>query len=133
MGPDRSDGERWDEPAGWSPVSAANLVILPTRRPAANHVPINSLSGAGSVQTLRNLNWPQEGARDSDYIVRRDNRFQRSQAVTACRNIVETAGMIESRIVESPAMTFVGLEASFNHGLSQDSTAAQVIGPLWGQ
>ena len=41
--------------------------------------------------------------------------------------------MIEARIVESPAMTFVGLEVSFNHGLSKDSTAAQVIGPLWGQ
>lgn len=39
--------------------------------------------------------------------------------------------MIEAKIVEKQAMTFVGREASFNHGLSQDSTAAQVIGPLW--
>ena len=41
--------------------------------------------------------------------------------------------MIEATIVEKPALAFVGLEASFNHGLSKDSTAAQVIGPLWGQ
>jgi AraC family transcriptional regulator len=41
--------------------------------------------------------------------------------------------MIEARIVESPSRTFIGLEATFIHGLSNDSTAAQVIGPLWGQ
>jgi AraC family transcriptional regulator len=41
--------------------------------------------------------------------------------------------LIEAKIVEQPSMTFVGLEASFNHGLSKDSTAAQVIGPLWEQ
>lgn len=41
--------------------------------------------------------------------------------------------MIEATIVEKPAMAFIGLEASFNHGLSKDSTAAQVIGPLWSQ
>jgi AraC family transcriptional regulator len=39
--------------------------------------------------------------------------------------------MIEARIAQKPAMTFVGLEKSFLHGLSKDSTAAQVIGPLW--
>jgi AraC family transcriptional regulator len=41
--------------------------------------------------------------------------------------------MLEPPIAEKPEMTFVGLEASFNHGLSKDSTAAQVIGPLWDQ
>ncbi len=41
--------------------------------------------------------------------------------------------MLEPRIVERPALTFIGLEASFLHGLSKESTAAQVIGPLWGQ
>src|SRR4030095_3164856 len=41
--------------------------------------------------------------------------------------------MLEPRIVERPALTFVGLEASFLHGLSKESTAAQFIGPLWGQ
>jgi AraC family transcriptional regulator len=30
-------------------------------------------------------------------------------------------------------MTFVGLERSFLHGLSKDSTAGEVIGPLWGE
>jgi AraC family transcriptional regulator len=39
--------------------------------------------------------------------------------------------MLKPHIVKKPAMTFVGLEASFNHSLSKDSTAAQVIGPLW--
>jgi AraC family transcriptional regulator len=39
--------------------------------------------------------------------------------------------MQQPTIAEKPAMTFVGLEASFNHALSKDSTAAQVIGPLW--
>ena len=41
--------------------------------------------------------------------------------------------MIDAKIAQKPAMTFVGLERSFLHGLSKDSTAAQVIGPLWGE
>lgn len=39
--------------------------------------------------------------------------------------------MLAPTIAQKPEMTFVGLEASFHHALSKDSTAAQVIGPLW--
>jgi AraC family transcriptional regulator len=39
--------------------------------------------------------------------------------------------MLEPHIVQKPALTVVGLEASFLHALSPQSTAAQVIGPLW--
>lgn len=41
--------------------------------------------------------------------------------------------MFTPQIVEKPAFTVVGLAAPFISGLSPDSTAAQVIGPLWGQ
>lgn len=36
-------------------------------------------------------------------------------------------------IVEKPAMTFVGLEASFIHVRSPDYNGQEVIGPLWGR
>jgi AraC family transcriptional regulator len=38
---------------------------------------------------------------------------------------------VKAKIVQKPAMRFVGLERSFLHGLSKDSTAGEVIGPLW--
>lgn len=39
--------------------------------------------------------------------------------------------MLEPQIVEKPALTIVGLETPFIHGLSPETNAAQVIGPLW--
>jgi AraC family transcriptional regulator len=39
--------------------------------------------------------------------------------------------MIQPQIVEKPALTVVGLEAPFLHGLSSESTAAEVIPHLW--
>jgi AraC family transcriptional regulator len=41
--------------------------------------------------------------------------------------------MIDVKIVQKPAIKFVGWERSFLHGLSKDSTAGEVIGPLWGE
>lgn len=39
--------------------------------------------------------------------------------------------MHEPQIVEKPALTVVGLEASFISALSPDATNSHVIGPLW--
>ncbi len=39
--------------------------------------------------------------------------------------------MLEPRIIEKPAMTIIGLEASFLHGLSPQTNNFQVIPPLW--
>lgn len=41
--------------------------------------------------------------------------------------------MIEPQIVEKPQITVVGLEKPFLHGLSPESTAAEVIPALWEQ
>lgn len=40
---------------------------------------------------------------------------------------------LQPQIVEKPPMTFVGLEASFKHGLSPETTNYLVIPPLWKQ
>lgn len=39
--------------------------------------------------------------------------------------------MLQPQIVEKPAATYAGLEASFISGLSPDTTNFKVIGPLW--
>ena len=39
--------------------------------------------------------------------------------------------MLQPQIVEKPALSVVGFEAPFIHVLSPDSTAAEVIVPLW--
>jgi AraC family transcriptional regulator len=39
--------------------------------------------------------------------------------------------LLEPIIVHKPALTVVGLEKSFVHGLSPETNAPQVIGPLW--
>lgn len=39
--------------------------------------------------------------------------------------------MLQPQVIEKPAITVVGLEAAFISGLSEQSTAAEVIPPLW--
>lgn len=41
--------------------------------------------------------------------------------------------MLEPQILEKPAMTIVGLETPFIHGLSPETNNFQVIPPLWGR
>lgn len=39
--------------------------------------------------------------------------------------------MLEPQIVDKPAITIVGLETTFRHGLSPETNAPQVLGAIW--